>query len=101
MKKYILLSLMVMSVSAFASVQERSEFRSELETALETIEVESALPASSAKSSWYLNRMWLEFTPYVTFQVPGIAGVKLTPNIRIYLKRALKAEDQDYKPNAM
>lgn len=101
MKNYILLSVLVISVSSFASVQERSEYRSELETALETIDMDGTRPTSGTKSSWYLNNIWVEFTPYVTFQVPGIAGIKLTPNIRIFLKRALRAEDQDYKPNAI
>lgn len=100
MKKYIVLALVVFSVNSFASIAERSEFRSELETALETIELDSVSP-SSTKSSWYLNRMWIEFSPNVSFKVPGLASLKISPNFRIYLKRGLKAGDQDYKPRSM
>lgn len=100
MKKYIFSALLMVTVSSFASIQERTEFRNELESALQSIEFDSD-EVAMAKSSWYLNRMWIEFTPYVTFQVPGLVGLKITPNIRLYLKRGNKAGYQDYKPTAM
>ena len=100
MKKYIVFALLMLSVSSFASIQERTEFRNELESALQSLELDSD-EAAPVKSSWYLNRMWIEFTPYVTFKIPGLAGLKITPNIRLYLKRGIKAGYQDYKPTAM
>lgn len=97
MKIYIFLALLMVTISSFASIQERTEFRNELESALQSVEVDS--DTGVGKSSWYLNRLWIEFTPYVSFQVPGLAGLKITPNIRLYLKRGIKAGYQDYKPS--
>ena len=100
MKKYIMLAILLCSASTFATINERVEYRNELESALNVIDFDLSEP-ESLSSSWYINKMWLEFTPYFAFKVPGLAGLKVTPNFRVYLKRALKSGDQDYKPRSM
>lgn len=100
MKKYLLLAILLFSASSFATINERAEYRSELVAALNVIDLD-LVESGSTNSSWYINKMWLEFTPYFSFKVPGLAGLKVTPNFRVYLKRGLKADEQDYKPSAM
>ena len=100
MKKMILVALLATSFNCLASISERAGYRNELESALDNIQLNS-VEATNAKSTWYIQQIWIEFTPYVAFKVPGLAGLKITPNVRIFLKRNLKTGYQDYKPTTM
>ncbi len=100
MKRYILLSVLLISVNTFASINEGVMFRSELNSALDSLDM-NYVESSSTKSSWYIKNIWLEFNPYVSFKVPGLLGLKITPTFRIFLKRALRPEDQDYEPRVL
>jgi hypothetical protein len=98
MNKLIMIALIALSLNTQAEISERTELRNELNLALDTTELNSVeVPAH--RSSWYLNSMWLDVAPYVSFNVPGLLGLKITPIIRVVLKRNLKDGYTDYNPN--
>jgi hypothetical protein len=98
MNQLIIIALFTLSLNAQADFSERAELRNELTLALDTNEL-NGLEAPSRRSLWYLNTIMIDVAPYVSFKVPGLAGLKITPIVRIVLKRNLKDGFQDYNPN--
>jgi hypothetical protein len=89
---------MALSLNTQAETSERTELRNVLNLALDTTELNS-VEATAHQSSWYLNSMWLDVAPYVSFNVPGLLGLKITPIVRVVFKRSLKDGYTDYNPN--
>jgi hypothetical protein len=98
MNKLIIIALTALSLNTQAAISERTELRNELNLAFDTTELNS-VETTGHRSSWYLNTMWIDVAPYVSFKVPGLLGLKITPIVRIVLKRNFKDGHQDYNPN--
>lgn len=80
-----IIALVIMSLNVQAEFDERAQLRNELNLALDISELNEE--ASSAGNLWSLDTMWIDIASYVSFKVPGLEGLKVTPTVRVVMRR--------------